>query len=289
MKTNAHALGLAASRPAWAKVNLTLHVTGQRADGYHLLDSLVVRAGIGDRLGVAPSDQLELIIDGPFAGAAPKDDRNLVVRAARLLDDGHGRGARLHLTKSLPAEAGLGGGSADAAATLHALSAHWGLPIPVDVTRLGADVPVCLFDTPQRMSGIGEILDPAGPLPACWIVLVNPNRPAPTPAIFSRLEHRANAPMPKQLPTLKSAAAFAAWLSTLRNDLEAAAIQVVPEISACLGALNDALLARMSGSGSTCFGLYETPALAARAAERIKAAQPLWWVADAPILNSGAS
>ena len=285
MTTQAAALGVANAGFAWAKVNLTLHVTGQRSDGYHLLDSLVVRAGVGDRIAVSPSDQLELFIDGPYGGAAPHDDRNLVVRAARLLDAGAGRGARLHLTKNLPAAAGIGGGSADAATALRLLSAHWGLPVPEDVARLGADVPVCLHDTPQRMEGIGERLTPAPKLPPCCLVLINPNKSAATPEVFSRLESRANAPMPKELPALTSAPAFAAGLATQRNDLEAPAIQVVPEVAECLGSLQDALLARMSGSGATCFGLYETEALAQRAVTRIAAAQPDWWVTAAPMLG----
>ncbi|MEH6505230.1 MAG: 4-(cytidine 5'-diphospho)-2-C-methyl-D-erythritol kinase [Sulfitobacter litoralis] len=285
MTAKAASLGVASNRSAWAKVNLTLHVTGQRSDGYHLLDSLVVRAGVGDQIAVTPSDQLELFIDGPYGSAAPNDDRNLVVRAARLLDAGAGRGARLHLTKNLPAAAGIGGGSADAAATLHLLSAHWGLPVPDDIARLGADVPVCLSDIPQRMQGIGEVLTPAPKLPPCWLVLINPNKSAATPEVFSRLEARANAPMPKELPEFTSATAFAAWLATQRNDLEAPAVQVVPEVATCLQSLQDALLARMSGSGATCFGLYETQAFAQRAAARVADKHPGWWVVAAPVLG----
>ena len=157
--------------------------------------------------------------------------------------------------------------------------------MPEDVARLGADVPVCLHDTPQRMEGIGERLTPAPKLPPCCLVLINPNKSAATPEVFSRLESRANAPMPKELPQFTSAPAFAAWLATQRNDLEAPAIEVVPEVADCLGSLQDALMARMSGSGATCFGLYETEALAQRAVTRIAAAQPGWWVTAAPMLG----
>ena len=285
MKSNGAALGLAASRPAWAKVNLTLHVTGQRADGYHLLDSLVVRAEVGDMLNVAPSEKLELYIEGPFANGAPLDDRNLVIRAARLLDEGKGRGARLHLTKGLPAAAGIGGGSADAAAALQTLSVHWGVPIPKDVSRLGADVPVCLHSLPQRMRGVGEDLSPAGPLPQCWLVLVNPNVSVSTPEIFAGMDSRANPPMPQVLPVFETAAAFAAWLGTQRNDLEPVAVQAVPEIAGCLHTLQDALLARMSGSGATCFGLYENDTSARHAAARIEKNHPEWWVVAAPVIS----
>lgn len=285
MTDGASVVGLEASARAWAKVNLTLHVTGQRSDGYHLLDSLVVRVAVGDTLRVTPSDQLELVIDGPYAGAAPLDDRNLVIRAARLLDAGTGRGAKLHLTKALPAEAGIGGGSADAATALRLLGAHWGVAVPDAVAVLGADVPVCLRDTPQRMRGVGDAVDAAGPLPPCWLVLVNPNRSAPTPEIFKRLQSKLNPPMPLALPVFDTAPAFAAWLGTQRNDLEAPALEVVPEIADCLDALQDALLARMSGSGATCFGVYESQALAARAAKRIGQDHPDWWVASGAVLS----
>lgn len=285
MMQDTAALGVSASAQAWAKINLTLHVTGQRGDGYHLLDSLVVRARVGDTVRVIPSDTLGLVVDGPLAAGAPLDDRNLVIRAARLLDRDAGRGAQLHLTKVLPAAAGIGGGSADAAAALQLLSRHWGLPLPEDVSSLGADVPVCLRDTPQRMSGVGEVLGPVPTLPPCWLVLVNPRKSASTPEVFSRLESKLNPAMPQAIPQLETAPSFAAWLAMQRNDLEAAACQVVPEIAGCIAALNDALLARMSGSGATCFGLYETEALAARAAERIEKAQPGWWVAAAQMIS----
>lgn len=285
MISDASALGLAGSADAWAKVNLTLHVTGQRGDGYHLLDSLAVRVRVGDRLRVTPSDTLGLVVDGPFAQGVPLDDRNLVIRAARLLDGDAGRGVQLHLTKNLPAAAGIGGGSADAAAALKLLAQHWGLPLPDDAHSLGADVPVCLHDMPQRMTGVGEVLSPAPPLPLCWLVLVNPMKSVSTPQVFGRVQTKLNAPMPRVLPQLDTAPAFAAWLATQRNDLQDAALEIVPEISDCLAALNDALMARMSGSGATCFGLYETEALAARAAVRVQQANPGWWVAAAPMIS----
>jgi 4-diphosphocytidyl-2-C-methyl-D-erythritol kinase len=285
MRTNSAAFGSAVSEPAWAKINLTLHVTGQRSDGYHLLDSLVVRAAVGDTLSVAPSSELELFVDGPYADAAPLDDRNLVIRAARLLDPDGTRGARLLLTKVLPAAAGIGGGSADAATALKLLSHHWDVPVPEDVACLGADVPVCLHDGPQRMRGVGEMLTPVPPLPSCWLVLVNPNKSVSTPDVFKRLVSRHNDPMPDGIPAFDSAQGFAAWLATQRNDLEQAALGVVPEIAACLAALDDALLARMSGSGATCFGLYASEQAANHAAGRIDHAHPDWWVTAAEVLR----
>lgn len=279
------AVGLPRAEDAWAKINLTLHVTGQRPDGYHLLDSLVVRAKIGDRLQVAPAEDLTLSVDGQFAEGVPLDARNLAIRAAELLDAGTGRGAALRLTKNLPAAAGIGGGSADAAATLRALGVHWGLPLPQDTAVLGADVPVCLQDGPQRMTGVGEVLTPVGPLPPCWIVLVNPGRPLATPQVFAELECKLNAPM-GAIPAFANFASFAAWLASQRNDLEAPARAILPEISLCLEALKDAALARMSGSGATCFGLYESAAQARAAADCIAKVQPGWWVAAAPMISS---
>jgi 4-diphosphocytidyl-2-C-methyl-D-erythritol kinase len=285
MRTNSAAFGSAVSEPAWAKINLTLHVTGQRSDGYHLLDSLVVRAAVGDTLSVAASSELELFVDGPYADAAPLDDRNLVIRAAQLLDPDGTRGARLLLTKVLPAAAGIGGGSADAATALMLLSHHWDVPVPEDVASLGADVPVCLHDGPQRMRGVGELLTPVPPLPPCWLVLVNPHKSVSTPDVFKRLVSRHNDPMPDDIPAFDSVQGFAAWLSTQRNDLEQAAQSVVPEIAACLAALDDALLARMSGSGATCFGLYASEQAANHAAGRIDYAHPDWWVTAAEVLR----
>ena len=279
------AVGLSRAEDAWAKINLTLHVTGQRPDGYHLLDSLVVRAKVGDRLQVTPAEDLTLSVDGPFAEGVPLDARNLVIRAAELLDAGTGRGAALRLTKNLPAAAGIGGGSADAAATLRALGAHWGLPLPQDTATLGADVPVCLQDGPQRMTGVGEMLTPVGRLPPCWIVLVNPGRPLATPQVFAELQCKLNAPM-DAIPDFANFASFATWLASQRNDLEAPARAILPEINICLEALKDAALTRMSGSGATCFGLYESAAQARAAADCIAKVQPGWWVAAAPMISS---
>jgi len=276
--------GAAASRMAWAKINLTLHCTGQRADGYHLLDSLVVRAGVGDALHVTPADALSLTVSGLRAEGVPSDARNLVLRAAEML--GAGRGAALHLVKHLPAAAGIGGGSADAAAALELLADHWGVALPKDTARLGADVPVCLSRGPQRMQGVGEILSPLAPLPACHLVLVNPGVDVPTPAVFSALSDKNQPPMPDVIPDFVDLADFVDFLHAQRNDLAAPAIARAPVIASCLEALDDAALARMSGSGATCFGLYETALQAEVAAHRITTAAPDWWVAAAPILTA---
>ncbi|MFD2740209.1 4-(cytidine 5'-diphospho)-2-C-methyl-D-erythritol kinase [Sulfitobacter aestuarii] len=272
-------------RQGFAKINLTLHVTGQRQDGYHLLDSLVVRAGVGDRIRVTAAETLSLKVNGPLADGVPVDARNLVLRAAEFLDDGAGRGATIHLTKNLPPASGIGGGSADAAATLQALAELWSVPLPVDVSSLGADVPVCMETGPQRMSGVGERLIALPALPPCWLVLVNPHVAVTTPAVFESLENKQNPAMARQIPIFSQARDVAEWLATQRNDLQAPALKLVPQIAACLGALEDALLARMSGSGATCFGLFASADAAEAAAARITRDHPDWWVASAPLLS----
>src|SRR5579884_2266770 len=214
-----------------AKVNLYLHVVGRRADGYHLIDSLVAFADIGDRVAAVPAAALSLAVTGPEAAAlAGLGDDNLVLRAARLL--GPGRGAALTLDKQLPVAAGIGGGSSDAAAALRALAALWRLPLDgLDTLALGADVPACLAARPLWVGGVGEALEPAGELPELAIVLANPRRAPQTAAVLD-----------------------------------------------ALAALPGALLARMSGSGATCFALFPERAAAERAARRLAAEHPGWWV-----------
>ncbi|RHZ97504.1 4-(cytidine 5'-diphospho)-2-C-methyl-D-erythritol kinase [Cereibacter sphaeroides] len=273
---------------ARAKINLTLHVTGQRPDGYHLLDSLVVFADVGDRVRAEPAEALSLAITGPQAANLPVADDNLVLRAARTLG---GQGARLTLEKHLPVASGIGGGSADAAAALVALARLWQVPLPepAAVLKLGADVPVCLEGRAVRMAGVGEILTPlAAPLPEAWLVLANPGVSVPTPPVFKALARRDNPPMPDELPGWPTVEALAAFLATQRNDLEPPAIALAPEIArtrAALAAQRGCLLARMSGSGATCFGLFAAEEAARAAAEAIGAEHPGWWVAPARMVG----
>ncbi|MWP37457.1 4-(cytidine 5'-diphospho)-2-C-methyl-D-erythritol kinase [Rhodobacter sphaeroides] len=273
---------------ARAKINLTLHVTGQRPDGYHLLDSLVVFADVGDRVRAEPAEALSLAITGPQAANLPVTDDNLVLRAARTLG---GQGARLTLEKHLPVASGIGGGSADAAAALVALARLWQVPLPepAAVLKLGADVPVCLEGRAVRMAGVGEILTPlAAPLPEGWLVLANPGVSVPTPPVFKALARRDNPPMPDDLPGWPTVEALAAFLATQRNDLEPPAIALAPEIArtrAALSAQPGCLLARMSGSGATCFGLFAAEEAARAAAEAIGAEHPGWWVAPARMVG----
>lgn len=269
-----------------AKINLSLHVTGQRADGYHLLDSLVVFASVGDTILVQPAQTLSLQIEGPFGAGLAAEPDNLVLRAARLFDAPHG--AAIRLIKRLPLSSGIGGGSADAAATLRALSALWRRPMPASgaILGLGADVPVCVASAPCRMRGIGEAITPLTGVPQMGLVLVNPGVAVPTHAVFSALARRDNPPMdaPVAAPH-RDRRTWIAWLARQRNDLETAAIAQQPAIGcvlAALRALPGCRLARMSGSGATCFGLFDpghAPDLAP-----LQAAHPHWWIASAEIL-----
>jgi 4-diphosphocytidyl-2-C-methyl-D-erythritol kinase len=250
-----------------AKINLTLHVTGQRSDGFHLLDSLVVFGNIGDRLWLETAGEMTLKVTGRFADGVPTDSRNLVWQAAETA----GFCGHIHLEKNLPHGAGLGSGSADAAAILRKFNA------PDHAVRLGADVPVCLSAGPQRMQGIGEVLSPVWPVPILDLVLVNPGIGLATPDVFSSLETKKNAKMGSS-PEWQSKPEFLIWLGLQRNDLEPVARRLAPAIGDVLGALGDARLARMSGSGTTCFGLYDTRNDARVAARRIADTHPDWWV-----------
>jgi 4-diphosphocytidyl-2-C-methyl-D-erythritol kinase len=267
-----------------AKINLCLHVTGRRADGYHLLDSLVAFAGAGDRLSVRSAATLGLTLGGPFGQGLAAEPDNLVLKAARALAARLRRpeAALLSLEKHLPLASGIGGGSADAAATLRLLCTLWGVPPPPDLAdlalQLGADVPVCLASKPARMRGIGERLDPVD-LPAFGLALVNPGYGVPTGPVFRALQERRGDRFspPLAIPRFAGVAELAAWLRTTTNDLQDPAESLCPAISAVIQALTGTrgcLLARMSGSGATCFGLYET----ARHAQDAVASLPTdWW------------
>ncbi|MCW1931893.1 4-(cytidine 5'-diphospho)-2-C-methyl-D-erythritol kinase [Pararhodobacter zhoushanensis] len=258
----------AVSRLAPAKINLTLHVTGQREDGYHLLDSLVVFAEAGDLLTLRTGPGLSLDLIGPCAAALAPEPDNLVLRAARLTA---AQGVAFTLDKQLPVASGMGGGSSDAAAALHLLAEARDLPLPGTeaLMRLGADMPVCMAaPAPQRMRGLGERVDPVAGIPALWLLLVNPGQGLSTPAVFKAMTQRRNPAMPDALPDCPDAESLCAWLAGMRNDLQAPAIALMPQIEALLadiGAQNGCLLARMTGSGATCFGIF-TDETAMRAA-----------------------
>jgi 4-diphosphocytidyl-2-C-methyl-D-erythritol kinase len=275
---------------AFAKVNLTLRVLGRRSDGYHELDSLVVFARLADRLSLAPGPALQLTVRGPTAAAAPEAD-NLVLRAAQGLA---GRMASLRLghftlDKHLPVAAGLGGGSADAAAALRLLARTNRLkpddPRLAETARAtGADVPVCLDPRPRMMRGIGDVLSEPLDLPRLAAILVNPGVAIATKHVFDLLELEPGSVQPGQVrtaPAVRERTAFLATLANDRNDLEMSAISIAPAIADVLAALRASpgcRLARMSGSGGTCFGLFDSPSAAAAAAGMLRSSYPGWWV-----------
>jgi len=263
-----------------AKINLALHVTGQRADGYHLLDSLVVFADLGDRVG--QGTRPGLLVDGPYAPGVPTGPENLVLRAAALAGVTE---PALTLDKRLPPASGMGGGSSDAAATLRLLGCRPGTDA---LMALGADLPVCMAAPgPVRMRGLGERIDPVPDLPGLWLVLVNPGVPLSTPAVFRVLSDRQNPPMPDLLPRLDGALALAAWLASLRNDLEPPACRLEPQIASVLSALAaqpGCALARMTGSGATCFGIFATQDSRDSAARALT--RPGWFVAPTRTLHA---
>ena len=279
------------SRLAPAKVNLWLEIVGRRADGYHELDSLVVFADWGDRLIWDPGLPAgELRIEGEFADLVPTGGDNLVVRAQHLAAETFGRSIEggFRLAKELPVAAGIGGGSADAAAALRLLADLWEIS-PEDprwfalCRRLGADVPVCFAGRPARMTGVGEKLEALPALPAGFgLLLVNPRVPVATPPVFkARSGPFSPARVTPDWPA--DAAGWVALLASRRNDLEPAAIGLHPPIADVLAALRQlpqALLVRMSGSGGTCLALFAGPDEASAAASRLAGLHPAWWVAS---------
>ncbi|WP_457582457.1 4-(cytidine 5'-diphospho)-2-C-methyl-D-erythritol kinase [Ensifer canadensis] len=286
--------GFALTRAAPAKINLALHVVGQRADGHHLLESLVTFADRGDRIGLTPSDEDRFTLSGPFAAelSATGDDQggNLVLQARDLLRQVLASQrldttpVHIHLEKNLPIASGIGGGSADAAATLRGLLDLWQTSIEPALLaalalKLGADVPMCLDGRPLIARGIGEEITPAFELPSFPIVLVNPLLAVSTPVIFRTLEKKNNPPL--VIPGgLASRAAWLSAMATMRNDLEPPARLLQPVIADVSDALtaSGAALVRMSGSGATCFGLFDSDESAQRAAHTLSAAHREWYV-----------
>ena len=271
-----------------AKINLALHVTGRRADGYHLLETLVVFCELCDRLEIGPSQRDEFAIVGRFADGLGMDERNLVIRARDRLRTAFGARqcppVSIRLDKNLPVASGMGGGSSDAAAALRGLARLWKLD-PDEAAlaalgkELGADVPMCLAAIPLVASGVGEDIEPLAAWPAMDAVLVNPGVAVSTPEVFSRLASRENPPLPLP-PDRPDYDGIRAWLGTTRNDLEAPARAIAPAIAHTLDALHEAGagFARMTGSGATCFGLFPDGHTAASAAAAVREANPAWFV-----------
>ena len=284
------------SRLAPAKLNLALHVTGQRDDGYHLIDSLVAFADFGDIVTVSAAESDEFIVTGHYAPMVPIDAGNLVLAARDMLRE-HFPGrelapVRIALEKKLPVASGVGGGSSDASAALKALAAFWDVDPDMDALAaqalpLGADIPMCLAAQPLIAGGIGDILTPLASFPAVDAVLVNPGLPVSTPEVFRTLEKRDNAPL-SRTTAIADTASLACHLKGTRNDLQAAAIALCPMIADVIESLNanGAAFARMSGSGATCFGLFDNPGPAAAAAEAIGKQKPGWFVETCRIMGT---
>lgn len=269
-----------------AKVNLSLHVVGRRADGYHLLESLVVFADLADELSLEPGPDFGLRL-ARGGHDIPPDDTNLVLRAARALATRLALPVRgtFHLDKRIPVAAGLGGGSADAAAALRLLARANGIApdhpeLSVAAETTGADVPVCLLGRPALMTGIGETVTPLASWPSLHGVIVNPRVSCETAAVFQALVSRDNAAHPPIPDALDAARAFL-FLDTLRNDLEPAAIRLVPDIARALERLRAAncRLARMSGSGASVVGLCAGAREADDVALALSRTEPSWFVA----------
>lgn len=279
-----------------AKVNLALHVTRRRDDGYHDLESLVVFADVADELTAVPASSDRLTIGGPFAKGLGVGETNLVSRAVAAFrarwPDAVDTGLALHLIKNLPVAAGIGGGSADAAAALRLMAGLSSHPIALAeladmAARLGADVPACLVSTPLVARGVGEVLAPLPEFPACHIVLVNPMVPLATADVFRRLRAHDNYPLPELPAPLTRPAQLGIWLAETRNDLQPPAVKLVPVIGDIIEHLAETqgcILARMSGSGATVFGLFGSSGQAHQAAQVMRAANPDHWVAAAPLI-----
>ncbi|MBN9335246.1 4-(cytidine 5'-diphospho)-2-C-methyl-D-erythritol kinase [Devosia sp.] len=279
-----------------AKINLALHVTRRREDGYHDLESLIVFADIADELHAEPAAEDSLEISGPFANGLGAGSSNLVMRAvAAFRQRWPGRvpdGLALHLVKNLPVAAGIGGGSADAAAALRILAGLATEPVPVGeladlAATLGADVPACLLSRPLVARGVGEILSPLSEFPNCHVVLINPMVPVATADVFRRLRAHDNYPLPALPEPLTRPAQLGLWLAETRNDLQPPAVKLVPVIGDIIEDLAETqgcMLARMSGSGATVFGLFGSEGQAHLAAQVMRERNPDHWVAAAPLM-----
>ena len=269
-----------------AKINLYLNITGQRINDYHELDSLIAFASHGDQIVVKKCDHFRLEASGPFSETLPPSNENLVIKAAKELAMGtnYESGACIKLIKNLPVSSGIGGGSADAAATLRALNELWetnlqNKDLMIMALRLGADVPVCLLSKTARISGIGDKVSRVSGLPKCGILLVNPGIPISTVNVFQLRQGDFSNQV--QIPKMENREALFDFLSHQKNDLQDAAIKIAPKIKEVLKILTDdpnCRLARLSGSGGTCFGLYEDEPTALFAAESMSGYFSDWWI-----------
>ena len=284
---------------AAAKVNLTLHITGKRDDGLHLLESLVGFTSIADQITLIQAPAISITVFGPEAETLLNEKHNLAEKAAYLAREQtkSQKGVRISLEKNIPVAAGMGGGSADAAAVLQGCLRMWGEPEIHDLNnkslaeQLGADIPACHYGCAAWVSGVGEIIKPAPKFPALWMVLVNPRIPVSTSAVFRSFAGRLRKAefVDNSGPAWPiSISDFIDYLTERENTLSEAAVSIAPVISAVIQALQEApdcLMARMTGTGPTCFGLFATELKANNAAKIIANAEPDWWVRHTLLLS----
>lgn len=282
--------------PAPAKINLALHIVGQRTNGYHELESLCVFTELCDELTATPSDHDELVLTGPFGKVLRGERSNIVLKALSLFRQNYPNvlpdGLRIVLDKALPVAAGIGGGSADAAAMLRLANHISGLELKLEdmmdmALELGADVPMCLLSRTSFVDGVGENLDPMPDFPKLQLVLANPGKPVSTADIFRKLTEKENPPLVRDAADYRHITAISMWLEGTRNDLQKPAIQFLPEIGDMLmdlGEQKGCLLSRMSGSGATIFGMFGTAGEAMLAAQAFRKKWPNAWVAQSATL-----
>lgn len=274
-----------------AKVNLSLHITGKRADGYHLLDSMVVFTEFGDQLEITESETFSLTCSGDYGDLIASNNDNLVMKAARGMQqlDGKKSGLKVQLRKLIPVSAGLGGGSADAAAVIRFLCAQWNIDIDSSYVKelalsLGADVPVCLSHNPQQMAGIGEMITHLPIMPSLNLLLVNPKVALATADVFTAYQHQ-NRPTPQAWNGKED---LISYLRSCRNDLQPAAMSICPvvqEVLSVLSSLPQCLLARMSGSGASCYGVFASEDAMHLASKQLAKEKPGWWQAPTRVLS----
>ena len=277
---------------ASAKVNLCLQIVGQKSNGFHLLDSIVGFTEFGDHLSFKESDVLELTVQGAFSDQIPVDRSNLILKAAELVRKLNNikTGAHITLTKNLPPSAGLGGGSSDAAATIRGLSRMWGTDLPGihDLMKIGSDLPVCINQKTQHMKGFGEVLNVVNTFPNLPILLVNPLKKVSTQTVFRKLENKKNSPLSKYENLFQTKKDWINWLLLQRNDLMAPAVSVEPVISEVLQFISSQTSVEkvsMSGSGSTCFGVFENKHDCDLAMEKVRQERPEWWSVSTEIIS----
>jgi len=277
-----------------AKINLFLHITGKREDGYHLLQSLMIFVDVGDELHFSPHDGMFIDVEGPFSTELQDPHKNLVYKAAQALAEEYKikPAASIRLKKNLPVASGMGGGSTDAATALIGLVKLWALPeetarLQKIAQKLGADVPACLMRKPVWAEGIGEKMTRLPDMPGMHFVLLNPLTPTPTPDVFRQFRSKFSPPL-QFTGRRKTMHEWIADLKMYRNDMTDAAMQVSPAIKPALQALADTPnchFARLSGSGATCFGVYDHREAATAAVNKLRMQFPNWWISQANLMN----